>query len=176
MTWTNLLHKEADQRVLPQAFDILGSGNCRAHIQPPGVTTSINKHKMNTTGKTEWTGITRDARAEFDASAFLAYLMAHEFRMQGFRFVEMLQSSTVHHQQFWNSNVFFPNTDMNEDAQKRQISSLFNKITKKIPGWDKDKSIGLFRKTAASLANGAGADSDRVNRQARYPEQVLCCS
>ena len=151
MRWTNLLHKKADQRVLPQAFEILGIG--------------INKHKMNTTGKTEWTGITRDARAEFDASAFLAYLMAHEVRMQGFRFVEMLQSNDVHDQQFWKSNVFFPNTDMNEDAQKRQISSLLNKITQQIPGWDKDKRIGLFRKTAASLANGAGADSDRVNRQ-----------
>ena len=151
MTWTNLLYKEADQRVLPQAFDILGIG--------------INKHKMNMTGQTEWTGIARHARAEFDAFAYLAYLMAHEVRIQGFRFVEMLQSTDVHDQQFWKSKVFFPYTNINEDGQKRQISSLLNKITQQILGWDKDKRTGLFRKTAASLANGAGADSDRVNRQ-----------
>lgn len=151
MKWTNLLYKQADQRVLPQAFDILGIG--------------INKHKTNTTGKTEWTGITRHARADLDAFAALADLIAHEIVMQGFRFVDMLQSIDVHDQRLWKSKVFFPNTDRNEDGQKRQISSLFNKIIQQIPGWDKDKTTGLFRKTAASLANGAGADSDKVNRQ-----------
>ena len=38
-------------------------------------------------------------------------------------------------------------------------------MTQKVPGWDKDKRIGLFRKTATGIANGAGADSDRVIRQ-----------
>ena len=143
---------------MPQAFDILGIG--------------INEHKMNTTGRTEWTGITRDAKAEFDAPAYLAYLMAHEVRIQGFRFVEMLQSNGVNNQQFWKSKVFFPDTNMTKDAQKRQISSLLDKITQQIPGWDKDKRTGLFRKTAASLANGAGADSDRVNRQLGWKQDT----
>ena len=39
-----------------------------------------------------------------------------------------------------------------------------NKVSQQIPGWDKDKRTGLFRKTAAGIANGAGANSDRVNR------------
>lgn len=151
MTWTNLLYKDADQRVLPQAFEILGIG--------------INKHKMNTTGKTEWTGITRHSRADLDAFANLADLLAHEVAIQGFKFVEMLQAIDVHDQRLWKSKVFFPNTDRNEDGQKRQISSILNKITQQIPVWDKDKVTGLFRKTAAGIANGAGADSDRVNRQ-----------
>ena len=73
MTWTNLLYKEADQRVLPQAFDILGIG--------------INKHKTNMTGKIEWTGITRHVRADFDPFFALANLMAHEIEVQNFRFI-----------------------------------------------------------------------------------------
>ena len=63
--------------------------------------------------------------------------------------------------------MFFPNTDLTEDGQKGQITSLFEKVTKKIQGWDKDKKIGLFRKTATGIANGAGADSDRINRVGR---------
>ncbi len=77
----------------------------------------------------------------------------------------MLQSVDVHEQQLWKSKVFFPNTDRHEDGQKRQITSLMNKVTQQVPGWDKDKRTGLFRKTAAGIANGAGAESDRVNRQ-----------
>ena len=53
MTWPNVLYKQADQRTLPHAFEILGIG--------------ISKHKMNRTGKDEWTGITRHARADLDA-------------------------------------------------------------------------------------------------------------
>jgi len=151
MTWTNLLYKQADQRVLPQTFDILAIG--------------INKHKMNRSGRIEWTGITRHARADLDAFAALADLIAHEIAVQSFRFVDMLQSIDVHGQQLWESKVFFPNTDRHEDGQKRQITSLLNKVTQQIPGWDKDKRAGLFRKTAAGIASGAGADSDRVNRQ-----------
>lgn len=63
--------------------------------------------------------------------------------------------------------MFFPNTDLTEDGQKGQITSLFEKVTKKIQGWDKDKKIGLFRNTATGIANGAGADSDRINRVGR---------
>lgn len=67
MTWTNLIYKEADQRVLPQAFDIWGIG--------------INKDKTNLTGKIKWTGITRHVRADLDAFAALADLMAHEIAL-----------------------------------------------------------------------------------------------
>lgn len=151
MTWTNLLYNEADQRVLPQAFDILGIG--------------INKHKTNMTGKIEWTGITRHVRADCDPFFALANLMAHEIEVQNFRFIDMLQSTDVHEQQLWKCKVFFPNTDKDEAGQKRQISSLLDEVTQHIPGWDKDKRTGLFRKTAAGIASGAGADSDQVNRQ-----------
>ena len=150
MTWTNLLYKEADQRVLPQAFDILGIG--------------INKHKTNMTGKIEWTGITRHVRADCDPFFALANLMAHEIEVQNLRFIDMLQSTDVHEQQLWKCKVFFPNTDKDEAGQKRQISSLLDEVTQHIPGWDKDKRTGLFRKTAAGIASGAGADSDQVNR------------
>ncbi len=44
MTWPNLLYRQADQLIKPHGFDILGIG--------------ISKHKMNRTGKVEWTGIT----------------------------------------------------------------------------------------------------------------------
>ncbi|KAL0022565.1 hypothetical protein WJX77_004451 [Trebouxia sp. C0004] len=37
MTWANLLYRQADQRIVPHAFDILGVG--------------ISKHKTNRTGK-----------------------------------------------------------------------------------------------------------------------------
>ena len=85
MTWTNLLYEEADQRVLPQAFDILGIG--------------INKHKTNMTGKIEWTGITRHVRADCDPFFALANLMAHEIEVQNLRFIDMLQSTDVYEQQ-----------------------------------------------------------------------------
>ena len=80
----------------------------------------------------------------------------------------MLQSDVadaLYHQQLWKSKVFFPNTDRTEDGQKGQIASLLSKVTQKIQGWDKDKRTGLLHKTAACIANGAGADSDRVNKQ-----------
>ncbi|DBA98854.1 TPA: hypothetical protein ACH3X1_014613 [Trebouxia sp. C0004] len=79
----------------------------------------------------------------------------------------MLQSDVdaSYDQLLWKSKVFFPNTDLTEDGQKGQITSLLEKVTKKVQGWDKDKKIGLFRKTTTGIANGAGADSDRVNRQ-----------
>lgn len=60
--------KQADQHVSPHAFGILGFG--------------INKHKMNNTRKMEWTGITRHAKAEQDAVAALADLLAHEDAIQ----------------------------------------------------------------------------------------------
>lgn len=49
------------------AFDILGIG--------------ISEHKMNRTGKMEWTGITSHARADEDAIPALADLLAHEINM-----------------------------------------------------------------------------------------------
>ena len=154
MTWPNLLHRQADQRIVPHAFDILGVG--------------ISEHKMNRTGKVEWTGITRHARADLDAFAALADLLAHEIALQNFEFIDMLQSNVAdasYDQQLWKSKVFFPNTDRSKDSQKAQITSLLNKVTQKIQGWDKDQKTGVFRKTATGIANGAGADSDRVNRQ-----------
>lgn len=80
MTWANLLYRQADQRIVPHASDILGIG--------------ISKHKMNRTGKVEWTGVTRHARADLDTFAALADLLAHEMSIQSFKlnFIDMLQS------------------------------------------------------------------------------------
>jgi len=77
--WSNLLFKQADQHVSPRAFEILGVG--------------IHKHKTNSTGKVEWTGITRHAKADQDAFAALADLLAHEIAIQTFRLINMLDSA-----------------------------------------------------------------------------------
>lgn len=76
--WPNLLYRQADQLIKPRAFDILGIG--------------ISKHKMNRTGKVEWTGITSHAKAELDALPAIADPLAHEIEIQGFKFIDMLQS------------------------------------------------------------------------------------
>lgn len=141
---------------MPHTFHILGIG--------------ISKHKTNRTGNLEWTGISRHAKAELDPCPAMIDLLAHEIQMNSFRFIDILQTdvtdaSDANDQQLWKSKVFFPNTDKTEDGQKGQIISLLKQVTKKIQGWDKDKRTGLFRKTAAGIANGARADADRVNRQ-----------
>ena len=50
---------------------------------------------MNQTGKVEWTGITRQARADLDAFAALADFLPHEIAIQTLKFIDMLQSDVV---------------------------------------------------------------------------------
>ena len=119
ITWTNLVYKSADQRVLPQAFDILGNG--------------IRKDKTNTNDKTEWTGIARHSRADVDAFAAVADRVAYEIAVQSFRVVALLQSIDVYEHQLYKSKVFFPNIDRHEDREKCQITSLLNQVNSTDP-------------------------------------------
>jgi len=74
--------------VLPQKFAILGIG--------------IDKHKTNKTGRMDWTGITRHARADLDAFAALADLFAHEIAIQKSRLLEMIRTGD---QLLWESKI-----------------------------------------------------------------------
>lgn len=139
MTWPNVLYKQADQRTLPQKFDILGIG--------------ISKHKTNSTGEVEWTGITRHARADLEAFAALADLLAHEIAIQTLKFIDMLQSDVADAScdQLWKSKVFFPNTDRTEHGQKGQITSLLSKVTKKIKAGTRTRRLDYFARQLHAL-------------------------
>ena len=133
--------------MLPQKFAILGIG--------------VDKHKTNKAGKIDWTGISRHARADLDAFAALADLLAHEIAIQKSRLLEMIRTGD---QLLWESKIFFPGSDKDEHLQVRQLDSLLRSIFRQIPDWDKDKITGLFRKTCTVNARAAGASSDAVNR------------
>ena len=133
--------------MLPQKFDILGIG--------------VNKHRTNKTGKIEWTGITRHVRADLDALAALADLLAHEIGTQGFTLLDMIKTEDP---RLWESKIFFPGSDKDERGQVRQLDGLLRNIFRQVPDWDKDKVTGLFRKGCAGNALAAGASSDGVNR------------
>lgn len=157
MTWANLQYKQADYRVLPQAFDIFAIG--------------INEHKTNNTGKQEWTSMSRHARGDQDAFAALADLLAHEIAIQSFRLIDMIMTqcdpstSKEYQQLLWQGKVFFPKRDKTKQNQLvDQVRSLMKKLTTQVSGWDKDKSTALFRKTATGTALAAGADPNGVNK------------
>jgi len=124
----------------------------------------VNKHKTNNTGKIAWTGITRHVKADQDAFAALADLLAHEIAIQSFRLINMLESADPHDgHELWNSRIFFPNSDKTGQQRVQQLTDM-NKVTKGVSGWDKDKRTGLLRKTATGIGLGAGADADGLNR------------
>ncbi len=104
------------------------------------------------------------AKADQDAFAALADLLAHEIAIQSFRLINMLESADPHDgHELWNSRIFFPNSDKT-GQRVQQLTALLNKVTKGVSGWDKDKRTGLLRKTATGIALGAGADADGLNR------------
>ena len=112
--WSNLLFKQADQHVSPRAFEILGVG--------------IHKHKTNSTGKLEWTGITRHAKADQDAFAALADLLAHEIaELQTDKHVGLSRPTR------W-CRISFPKGDKTEQQRVQQLTALLNKVTKRVKG------------------------------------------
>lgn len=101
-------------------------------------------------------GLTPNARADRDIGG-LADLFAHEIAVNNFGLIDIIRTG---HPQLWESRMWFSNSEQNGD---REINSLINQVTKRIPMWDKDKHSGPFRKCATGILLAAEVDSDAVN-------------
>ena len=116
-TWFNLIRDRPNQfnTTSPQAFDMLGIG--------------IAKHKTNTTGKVEFTGLTRHAMADMDAMAAMGDLLALEIH-DGFQLLQNMRTGSTD----WDSmRMLFPGyQDKSETAQVKQISSLLTRMTNQV--------------------------------------------
>ena len=134
-TWFNMIKDVPTQfnTSHPQQLDLLGIG--------------INRHKIYSTGKVIYTGLTRHAMADRDALGALD---------ESASWSEAARTDQERRKEWVNVKILFPGcAGKSDEAQTKQISNLMNRMTRQIQGWDKDKVTGLMAEDMCSRDTGS---------------------